>query len=230
VPSAILFDLYGTLVPAGTNKARDSVAREVAGILGVDGESFADLYRSTFDVRTRGLLGDLPDTYLELAKRLGGSPDSAQLEEAMVIRLEFARELLEPRATEPVLRGFRSAGYRIGLVTDCSIETPTSWDSSWLHQYFEAVAFSCDLGFRKPDPRIYLSVTEKLHVAAEDCIYVGDGGSNELSGARSLGMKAIRVDEFTSREADRDNEEIDWDGDTIDALSDLLKEYVEPGD
>ena len=226
MPAAVLFDLYGTLVPAGTNHARDAVARKVASVLGVDNESFVELYRSTFDVRTKGLLGDLADTYVELAGRLGGSPNPTQLEHAMAIRLEFARELLEPRLAESVLFGLQSAGYQIGLVTDCSIETPLLWHSSWLHHYFDVVTFSCQLGCRKPDPRIYLSVTTEMRVSPEDCIFVGDGGSNELSGARSLGMRAIRVDEFSSCKADRNDEEVDWDGDTIETLGDLFKEFI----
>jgi putative hydrolase of the HAD superfamily len=213
-------------VPAGTNEARDAVAREVGVTLGVDPEEFAKLYRSTFDLRTRGLLGDLTDTFRDLAVRLGVSPRSAQLGHAVSIRLEFARNLLAPRITEPVLADLKSAGYRIGIITDCSIETPLSWESSWLRAYVDAVAFSCELGIRKPDPRIYLSATTSMNVRPEHCIFVGDGGSNELSGARSLGMKSIRVDEFTSPNADRNDEESNWDGDSIAFLSHLVREYV----
>lgn len=224
--SVFLFDLYGTLVPAGTNEARDAVAREVAATIGVDGDRFAELYRSTFDARTKGLLGDLVETFAELARRLGGSPERAQLERAAAIRLTFARRLLEPRSAEGTLQELKAAGYRLGLVTDCSIETPLSWDSSWLRPYFEQVAFSCEIGLRKPDPRIYLFVTSRLNVATEECVFVGDDGSNELSGARSLGMTAIQVDEHTSHAADRNDEEVNWVGDSIHHLGDLIGRYV----
>lgn len=33
----------------------------------------------------------------------------------------------------------------------------------------------------------------ELLVKAEECIYVGDGGSNELEAARKLGMKAVQA-------------------------------------
>ncbi|MBW8078548.1 MAG: HAD-IA family hydrolase [Gallionella sp.] len=220
---AVLFDLYGTLVPAGTIDSRNEISREVGTILGVDAEPFAALVRSTFDARTRGQLGNLAETYLELAKRLGGFPSHHQVDLAIARRLEFARELLEPRQAEPVLQSLRTAGYRLGVVTDCSIETPTIWTSTWLYDYVEAVAFSCDVGLRKPDPRVYLAVTEAIGVSSEDCVFVGDGGSGELSGARSLGMEAIRVVESSETGIDRPDEELDWDGDSIRSLRELLE-------
>jgi len=56
-----------------------------------------------------------------------------------------------------------------------------------------ATGFSCLLGVRKPHPGIYLHVTRRLGVAPEQCLYVGDGDSRELSGAAALGMTALRI-------------------------------------
>jgi putative hydrolase of the HAD superfamily len=35
-----------------------------------------------------------------------------------------------------------------------------------------------------------------LKVTPEECLYIGDGGSHELEGARSLGMQAIQCTWF----------------------------------
>ena len=45
VPGAILFDLWGTLVPGIPPSVRDAVSREMAADLDVDPQAFALAYR-----------------------------------------------------------------------------------------------------------------------------------------------------------------------------------------
>ena len=52
---------------------------------------------------------------------------------------------------------------------------------------------------QKPDSCIYLEAANRLGVAALDCVFVGDGGSNELEGARRVGMKAILAKWYTNQ-------------------------------
>ena len=51
----------------------------------------------------------------------------------------------------------------------------------------------------KPDPRIYQQVLQALGVSPEDTIFVGDGGSNELAGARRAGLTALWATWFLDR-------------------------------
>ena len=57
---------------------------------------------------------------------------------------------------------------------------------------FEAVIESSKAGLRKPDPRIYQLMCERLGLAAADCIYLDDLGIN-CKPAAALGMAAIKV-------------------------------------
>lgn len=219
---AIIFDLFGTLIPAESPDARDAASHRSARELAVDPFDFAALVRATFDERMKGSLGGLSATYGELARRLGSSPTAEQVSKAVEHRLAFARELLAVRTAEPILRSLMKAGFRLGVATDCSAETPAVWSSSWLHQYFDHVAFSCDLGVRKPDPLIDLAVVEALVVSPSDCIFVGDGGSQELTGARALGMEAVMLVDPSEAGVYRDNQEIDWRGTTIGSLAEIM--------
>lgn len=45
----------------------------------------------------------------------------------------------------------------------------------------------------KPDEEIFRRCIEELSVKAEQCVYVGDGGSKELEAAGKLGMKAVQA-------------------------------------
>jgi putative hydrolase of the HAD superfamily len=47
------------------------------------------------------------------------------------------------------------------------------------------------VGIAKPDAGIYRAALSGLDVDAADAWFVGDGGSNELSGARAVGMRSV---------------------------------------
>ena len=66
-------------------------------------------------------------------------------------------------------------------------------EESVLFPYFDFACLSCELGVAKPDPEIFHRCMEALKIMPEDCIYVGDGGIQELETARDLGMKAMQA-------------------------------------
>ena len=57
---------------------------------------------------------------------------------------------------------------------------------------FDAVLESSKVGVRKPDPRIYAMMCERLEVAPAACVYLDDLGVN-CKPAAALGMTAIKV-------------------------------------
>jgi putative hydrolase of the HAD superfamily len=76
--------------------------------------------------------------------------------------------------------------------------------------------FSCEVGMKKPDPRIYNIATEQIGVPPEDCLYIGDGSSQELTGAREVGMYPVLIsDPGETADAHFIEREDDWDGPRI---------------
>jgi putative hydrolase of the HAD superfamily len=57
---------------------------------------------------------------------------------------------------------------------------------------FDYVIESAKIGLRKPDPRIYRMMVEKLGVDPRACVYLDDLGVN-LKPAREMGMTTIKV-------------------------------------
>ena len=57
---------------------------------------------------------------------------------------------------------------------------------------FDCVIESSKVGIRKPDPRIYAMMCERLGVAAQACVYLDDLGIN-CKPAAAMGMAAIKV-------------------------------------
>ena len=88
--------------------------------------------------------------------------------------------------------------------------------------FVDAASFSCVTGIRKPDAAAYLMATDRLRVAPEDCVYVGDGGSHELAGARTLGMQAVMYAPTDATDSDAVADPQDsWRGPTIVDLREL---------
>lgn len=221
-PRAVLFDLYNTLVPGGTHEERDDVSHAMADILGVDSEDLAALVRRTFDDRTRGRLGDLRQTVKWLAGQLGAEPTGDAVDAAVELRLAMTRQLHQGTWGLGTLTALRRAGLLIGLVSDCSAETPAIWPQSPIASLTHAVSFSCITGHRKPEPEAYLSVVRDLGVEPHECVFVGDGGSFELSGASGLGMATYRFRAECTDPGDAIDQDEAWAGPTISDLTELV--------
>lgn len=95
----------------------------------------------------------------------------------------------------------RAAGYRLACITNNVPEAGgrgMTRDSERAAAYeaifarFEAVIESSKVGVRKPDPRIYRMMCERLGLEARRCVYLDDLGIN-CKPAAALGMHAIKV-------------------------------------
>ena len=68
-----------------------------------------------------------------------------------------------------------------------------AWDDCPLAGLFDAEVFSCVAGCAKPERAIYETCLQALELSAAECLFVGDGGSNELAGAREVGMPTVFI-------------------------------------
>ncbi|MBU0952845.1 MAG: HAD family phosphatase [Nanoarchaeota archaeon] len=81
--------------------------------------------------------------------------------------------------------------YHVGLLSDNYKELAVHIVKKYhLHKRFDVLVFSQELGFKKPDPRIYRIACRKLRIKPEECVFLDDKHKNIL-GARRVGMKGI---------------------------------------
>jgi putative hydrolase of the HAD superfamily len=88
------------------------------------------------------------------------------------------------------LSQLKTDGYKMALISNCSMEPPMLWPNSPLAPFFDALFFSSITGIQKPDPRIFQMAAEQLGVKPEDCLFVDDKDNN-LTAAAALGMSAV---------------------------------------
>ncbi len=143
------------------------------------------------------------------------SPESA--ETILELRRPVTKQGLMPvEGAVETIAVLRQRGFRIGLISICTEDVPALWPETPFHGLFDAEVFSCSVGLRKPDPRIYLLCCEQLGVETSEAIFVGDGANDELAGAERVGMTSVLI-EGSPEEPE------EWDGRRIRALPELLE-------
>ena len=94
----------------------------------------------------------------------------------------------------PLLKELKARGYLTGVITNGpSVLQNHKMDTSGLRPYCDIVVVSGDEGVHKPDPRLFEITAERLGVKPQECVYVGDHPINDIQGALSAGMGAIRM-------------------------------------
>jgi putative hydrolase of the HAD superfamily len=220
---AVVFDFYGTLTPPTTDGVWERHAAAVADLLGVPVTQLASALSESFGERVSGALGDATQTLRTLVTRLGAQPPEDRLNAAVELRQRLQGTLFAPRPEAlGVIRDLRAAGLRIGLLSDCTWELPNAWPELPLAALVDAPVFSCAEGTRKPDPQLFRTVAARLGVGPAACLYVGDGGGRELTGAAGVGMTAVLLagpDWLPNGAIER---EADWAGPRISSLTELM--------
>jgi putative hydrolase of the HAD superfamily len=116
--------------------------------------------------------------------------------------------------------------YRIGLVSDGYLQVQQrKWSALGLDPFFDAVVFSDSLGREnwKPSTAPFKLVLERLNIAPELSVYIGDNPRKDFYGARQLGMSTIWVKRSDSEYGDLQPPSLEYQPDlTIDSLSQVL--------
>ena len=221
---AVIFDLYGTLVDSFTITGYEETLKNTARALGVPFDDYRRVWYETAYGRNTGVYPTTRDVMNYICQTLEVPVNDEQLDRARMIRYEYNRKELTPRSDAVfVLKELRKMGYKLGLVSNCSPVTEEVWKETPFPLMFDDTTFSTSAGHKKPDPRIYFLALDRLGVKGEDCMYVGDGDSDELTGAREAGMYPVMI----SVDYEKDNElyvydRQEWDGPVIRSLTEVL--------
>ena len=198
-PKAILFDLFHTLVDVKSDGFQGPTTAE---ILGIPEQRWHTL---VFEQSEQRLCGRVTDTVqiIEQLVALAGiavSPETIALA-ASTRERRFAAALsrVKPHVLT-TLDSLRQASVLTALCSNADWPERKGWNQSPLAGRFDTTVFSCDVGCMKPQAEIYRICLERLNVQSEEALFVGDGNSNELTGAKAAGIKTVLTTEIIARQ------------------------------
>ena len=222
--SAVIFDLFGTLVDNLSVREYDSVLRQMALLLSAPPDDFVWLWFDTFNKQATGVFQSSEATIEYICRKLRVHPEDTQTKLAARIMFDFIACSMTPRPDAiEVLSHLKLDGYKTGLITDCSSEAPAIWKTTSFAPWIDVAVFSCSVGLRKPDPCIYCLAADQLAVEPETCLYIGDGSSQELTGASQVGMHPVLIrvpyeDRADTHRLDRE----EWASPVISSLKEVI--------
>jgi putative hydrolase of the HAD superfamily len=187
---AVVFDLGGVVYPSPLDVFRayerdhglpDRFLSEVV---------LADPEHGAWSRLERGELGfdEFCDAFDAECAAHGGTVSARDLMAAVGSELEARPAMVA------AIGSIRRHGLKTGALTNNWADTGSEDGSSRgpSAEWFDVVVESAVERLRKPDPRIYRLVCERLDVAPEASVFLDDLGAN-LKPARELGMTTIKV-------------------------------------
>lgn len=194
---AVIFDMFETLVTLFEGKTY--FGENIAADVGVDPDLFRKEWHAIEKERSIGVY--TIEQGLEVVfKKLG-----VYSEENVSLAVNKRRENLEdtfngvPDDSIRLLQELKKRGIKVGLITNTFSDERDFIRDSTLFQYFDVALISYEQGICKPDPELFQKMTKLLDVEADECLYVGDGGSKELFAARDAGMHPVQCTWFHDR-------------------------------
>jgi putative hydrolase of the HAD superfamily len=207
---AIIFDVNGTLIDINTDEGNEQIYRAISHFLKYPRDLHQTATRcarpiSAFSRSSAGPGGAVPEfdvvgvwrQYLETeAARRNISIPKVRMAQLPHFLAEMYRGIslnrleLYPEVRE-VLDEFKPR-YRLGAVSDAqSAWAVPELRAVGLADSFYPIVVSGDLGYRKPDPRIFALALRRMHVLPEEAIFVGNDMYRDVYGARQAGMRTV---------------------------------------
>ncbi len=159
---------------------------------------------------TRVLQSPTTDFVLEALADLGLEPPPdvlAAFTDAILETSIYTAKTLQPEAGMPeALAALRDMGVRVGCVSNAFMGAAVLnriLDERGLGPYNEMTVSSCEIGYRKPHPRIYEEALNLMRIDAPEVIFVGDRVDADVEGPAALGMRTVLTHQYRQEDPAR---------------------------
>jgi 2-haloacid dehalogenase len=96
--------------------------------------------------------------------------------------------------TVTILETLKETGFELHALTNWSAETfPIARERFSFLDHFETILVSGEVRLKKPDPRIFSLLLQRIGHPAEACVYIDDSARN-IAAANALGFDAIHFE------------------------------------
>jgi putative hydrolase of the HAD superfamily len=221
---AVIFDLFGTLIDDFVSSA-GNMHTEMAAALAVPYEQFNPLWNQTTEMRIVGAFETVEANIEYVLQAMNAHARVEQIERAVEIRMKYIGQALQPRpGAIDTLTQLKNHAYKIGLLSNCSIEIPMLWQHTDFANIVDSPVFSARVRLKKPDTRIYHLACDGLGVMPASCLYIADGEDHELAAAAKVGLHPVLIRASSQRTHGASHQEArEWQGVTIGSLAEVLQ-------
>lgn len=215
---AITFDWYGTLA-----EHRNGIGR---------GSQFASYLASkglSADPWDRGILFDLFDFYadsyrprsldqekrafwVEFTRQLFAKANVRCPSNEAAVHADMIRDIFGPGAfklfseVKQVLPILKKRKLRLGVISNWQRGLNHFCEELEITPYLDVIVSSADVGFEKPDIRIFSIVLKRLGAMPEHTVHVGDSIDDDVHGAIQAGLRAIHLDRNNAESRPSENQ------------------------
>jgi putative hydrolase of the HAD superfamily len=188
----VIFDLFHTLTALESEWSDEPATCEV---LGFDRAVWDKVLTESSRWRLAGEERDPYAILSRLARQVDPAIEEGLIRRALrtrIRRFEQVFQRIPPENVESLAR-LRAAGCRLALLSNADAMEVAAYSRGQLAGMFDVEIFSCDAGCAKPEKEIFHACLDALRLSASDCVFVGDGGSDELRGAKAVGLRTVFV-------------------------------------
>jgi len=202
---AVIFDCYSTLIDIKTNEEREEVFHYLSLYLQYYGAKMgAESLKSALKLEREQYSHSKDERYPEVDIEIvfrnllkkEGLDNPFLAESCCKLFRVLSREYFQlfPDSV-PVLQEMRQKGYQLGVISDAQkVFCLDEGKMLGLSPFFSRIIMSTHLGFRKPDPRIFIVACTLLKIPPMEAVYIGNDPETDIGGAKGVGMRAILLD------------------------------------
>ncbi|MBN1907941.1 MAG: HAD family hydrolase [Deltaproteobacteria bacterium] len=98
--------------------------------------------------------------------------------------------------TKPLLSELKGKSIKLALLGNMTGPAQIFHDDliyKGLNDYFDCIAWSCEIGYRKPSKEAFQYILDKMALKSEEVVMVGDSEIADIGGAAKIGIKTLRI-------------------------------------
>lgn len=140
---------------------------------------------------------------------------------AHIFYRDFISSMIMPSSTViQTLSTLKAQGYKLGVITDGSIDTTYEILLRLaIKEFFDVIVVSEEVGVEKPDPKIFMEATMQLKTDPAEIMVIGDNLDRDILGGKQSGMVTVLMERNKPNENGKGKIRPDF---TIQRLNELL--------
>lgn len=217
-----IFDLYGTLVDIHTDEEMPMLWEKLALFYGYydaiyTPEELKTRYSELVTERESAEQGEddvheahpeikIEQVFQALFREKGVDADmTLAVHAGQFFRILSTEYIRIYDGVKQMLAMLKDAGKKIYLLSNAQrIFTEYEMHTLGIAEYFDDIFISSECGVKKPDERFFRLLMDKHQLKTESCVMIGNDLSNDIGGARQIGLDAFYIHSNISPKLPRD--------------------------